>query len=39
MTAKEKSELARLQRKWAMRSATAKEVRRCMELETKARQQ
>jgi hypothetical protein len=37
MTAKEQSTLKRLQSKWAQRTATPREVKRCMELEQKAR--
>lgn len=37
MTAKEQSMLKRLQVKWAMRTATSREMVRCMELEQKAR--
>lgn len=37
MTAQEQSTLKRLQTKWAMRTATGREVARCMELEQKAR--
>jgi hypothetical protein len=37
MTAKEQSTLKRLQGKWAMRTATSREMARCMELEQKAR--
>lgn len=37
MTAKEQSTLKSLQSKWAQRTATSREVERCMELEQKAR--
>lgn len=37
MTAKEHSTLKSLQSKWAQRTATPREVERCMELEQKAR--
>ena len=37
MTPKEEATLKRLQSKWAERTATPREVERCMELEQKAR--
>ncbi|WP_324747338.1 MULTISPECIES: hypothetical protein [Pseudomonas] len=37
MTAKEQNTLKSLQSKWAERTATPREVKRCMELEQKAR--